>query len=110
MSIRANKELLGSPEVTVRTTSLTRRAARLHKRRLRFREPPPNATACVWELPLLTFERDAWVINVMGDDGPNLTDYRTLASTATPKAKARPLPVNSQRGRPARARARDRSA
>jgi len=33
---------------------------------------------------LLTFERDAWVINVMGDDGPNLTDYRTLASTATP--------------------------
>jgi hypothetical protein len=35
----------------------------------RFGSPPPHYMACVWELPLLMFERDAWVATVMGGDG-----------------------------------------
>lgn len=32
-----------------------------------FDAPPPNVAACVWELPILLFERNAWVASVMSD-------------------------------------------
>lgn len=32
-----------------------------------FGAPPPYAAACVWELPILMFERNAWVATVMSD-------------------------------------------
>jgi hypothetical protein len=40
-----------------------------------FQPAPPDVTACVWELPLLVFERDAWVATVLGEDGPDLRRY-----------------------------------
>jgi hypothetical protein len=38
-----------------------------------YRDPPPDVAACVWELPLLMFERDAWVTTVMS--GGSIADY-----------------------------------
>jgi hypothetical protein len=41
-----------------------------------FEPTPPDVTACVWELPLLMFERDAWVRTVLSEDeGPDVGRY-----------------------------------
>lgn len=41
-----------------------------------FEPTPPGVTACVWELPLLMFERDAWVKTVLSDrDHPDVAGY-----------------------------------
>jgi hypothetical protein len=40
-----------------------------------FEAPPPDVTVCVWELPLLMFERDAWVKTVLSDEGPDVGRY-----------------------------------
>jgi hypothetical protein len=41
-----------------------------------FRPTAPDVTACVWELPLLMFERDGWVATVLsGEDGPDVGRY-----------------------------------
>ena len=41
-----------------------------------FEPAPDSLTACVWELPILAFERDAWVETVLSDaERPNLSAY-----------------------------------
>ena len=41
-----------------------------------FGAPPPDVTACVWELPLVMFERDAWVSAVLATEGaPDVARY-----------------------------------
>jgi hypothetical protein len=41
-----------------------------------FEPAPPGMTACVWELPVILFERDAWVNTVLRNpDRPDLTAY-----------------------------------
>jgi hypothetical protein len=41
----------------------------------RFERPPADMTACVWELPVLMFERDAWVVTVLAENGPGIGGY-----------------------------------
>jgi hypothetical protein len=41
-----------------------------------FKRAPDPVTACVWELPILAFERDAWVETVLSDaERPNVPGY-----------------------------------
>jgi hypothetical protein len=41
-----------------------------------FKRAPGAVTACVWELPILAFERDAWVETVLSDpERPNVSAY-----------------------------------
>ena len=45
----------------------------------KFVAAPPFMTACVWELPVLTFERDAWVETVLSrPDDPDVAGYLRL--------------------------------
>jgi hypothetical protein len=38
--------------------------------------PPDGTVACVWDLQLIWFERNAWVEKVLGNTkGPDLTAY-----------------------------------
>lgn len=41
----------------------------------KFGAPPPDVTACVWEFPVLMFERDAWVATVLAEDGAGVANY-----------------------------------
>jgi hypothetical protein len=40
-----------------------------------FIDPPPDLCACVWELPIIAFERTAWVEAVLGATPPGLHAY-----------------------------------
>jgi hypothetical protein len=41
-----------------------------------FKRAPDAVTACVWELPILAFERDAWVETVLSDpERPDVPAY-----------------------------------